>query len=833
MRPRVRIPRRGYEATLAAPLLLVLLVAGSPTPVPAQLPRTHFWVPNGTVEDLAIANGKVYLAGSFTQVGPATGAFVGFDATTGLALQPIPEVSGFVHAVVSDGADGWYIGGTFTSVRGLSRSNLAHIDAAGNLTGWNPGTNYNVSCLARDPSTGIVYVGGDFTTVGGQSRSGLAAVDGNGVVTPWNVGAMGGVNTVVLYEGTLYVGGTFVIAAGQTRNRAAAFDAATAALLPWNPDVNGSVIALAPVLTIGFPSTLAIYVGGGFTTVGGIARSNLASVDGTTGALKTWNPGANGAVGAIAITGIPNSVTNPLRIHVGGNFQVAGGASRSGIAQLTESGVATAWNPGAGGIVYALRASGSRLYVGGTFSSIGAQPFRNLAAVDLATGSAMSWEPLAGGTVRAFGVSSSAIFAGGDFWTVGGVRRNRLAAIDLGTGQPTGWNPDADAPAFTLVAGNEVVYAGGDFTTVGGLARSYVAALDPVTGVPTAWDPRANGRVQDLAIGSGVVYVAGSYTVIATLNRNGLAAIDAVTGLATNWDPAPSANVTGSGMVTAICPRGAKLYVGGDFTSIGGQARSHLAALDTNVGSATSWNPSVGPHPELGFVDIEEIALSGPNVFVGGIFGQVGSRYRSGLAVVDSVTGLANSWDLYMNDYGTAEAFVVDGQAIYVGGLFSNIGLELRNGIAVLDATTGLILPWNPRLLASVNAMQVHQGAVYAVGSFAGSHRTFAVFSNTVTGVPVSTASPPPASVHAAPNPFRADVGFRFALPRRGVFDIAVYDVNGRLIRRLASGPREAGEHRLSWDGKDEAGRSVASGVYLAQAEAEGLRLTAKVLKME
>jgi len=94
MRPLVRIPRRGYEATLAALLLMVLLVAGSPTPVPAQLPRTHFWVPNGTVEDLAIANGKVYLAGSFTQVGPATGAFVGFDRTTGLALQPIPEVSG-------------------------------------------------------------------------------------------------------------------------------------------------------------------------------------------------------------------------------------------------------------------------------------------------------------------------------------------------------------------------------------------------------------------------------------------------------------------------------------------------------------------------------------------------------------------------------------------------------------------------------------------------------------------------------------------------------------------------------------------------------------------
>lgn len=279
----VRIPRRGHRAALANLLLLVLLVAGSPQAVQAQFPRTQFWVPNGPVDDLLVANGKVYLAGSFTQVGPATGAFVGFDRTLGSALQPLPEVVGFVRAVVSDGADGWYIGGSFTSVRGRSRSNLAHMDATGNLTGWNPGTNATVSCLARDPSTGIVYVGGVFTTVGGQSRIGLAAVDVNGVVTPWDAGTMGMVSALAVYEGTLYVGGSFTSVAGQTRNHAAAFDTATGALLAWNPNVNSDVNAFAPLLTLGFPSTLSIYIGGGFTSVGGSARPYLASVDGTTG----------------------------------------------------------------------------------------------------------------------------------------------------------------------------------------------------------------------------------------------------------------------------------------------------------------------------------------------------------------------------------------------------------------------------------------------------------------------------------------------------------------------------------------------------------------------
>jgi hypothetical protein len=352
-----------------------------------------------------------------------------------------------------------------------------------------------------------------------------------------------------------------------------------------------------------------------------------------------------------------------------------------------------------------------------------------------------------------------------------------------------------------------------------------------VTGVPTAWDPGANGKVEALAIGPGVVYVGGTYSTIAAQYRDGLAAIDALTGLATGWNPAPSGGI--SGLVTAICPKGARVYVGGQFTSIGGQARKHLAALDTNVGFATSWNPGVEPDPDLGFININDIAVSGQNVFVGGLFGRVGGRDRSGFAVVDSVTGLANYWDHYVSENESVEEFLVDGPTIYVGGYFSTMDTELRNGIAVMDTGTGLLLPWSPRLQASVTTIQLHQGAVYAGGSFAGTHRTFAVFSNTLTGVSMATTSPPSASVHAAPNPFRADVAFRFALPRAGVFKVAVYDVTGRLIRRLASGPREAGEHRLSWDGRDEAGRSVASGVCLAQAETEGLRLTAKVLKLE
>ena len=77
----------------------------------------------------------------------------------------------------------------------------------------------------------------------------------------------------------------------------------------------------------------------------------------------------------------------------------------------------------------------------------------------------------------------------------------------------------------------------------------------------------------------------------------------------------------------------------------------------------------------------------------------------------------------------------------------------------------------------------------------------------------------------AAPYPMPAfgAVTLSYALPRAGVVRLAVYDAFGRRVRALVSGVEQsAGEHRLRWDGRDEGGRSVAPGVYLAKLVAGG-----------
>jgi hypothetical protein len=70
-------------------------------------------------------------------------------------------------------------------------------------------------------------------------------------------------------------------------------------------------------------------------------------------------------------------------------------------------------------------------------------------------------------------------------------------------------------------------------------------------------------------------------------------------------------------------------------------------------------------------------------------------------------------------------------------------------------------------------------------------------------------------SVH--PNPFNPQVEIVFAMPQRGQVAVSVYDMRGSLIRTLCNESLEAGEHRWTWDGRDEAGRGAPSGVYFAR----------------
>lgn len=98
--------------------------------------------------------------------------------------------------------------------------------------------------------------------------------------------------------------------------------------------------------------------------------------------------------------------------------------------------------------------------------------------------------------------------------------------------------------------------------------------------------------------------------------------------------------------------------------------------------------------------------------------------------------------------------------------------------------------------------------------------------------VPGRTADPGTLRLVTRPNPFMGGTMIGFALPHAAEVSLGVYDLSGRLVRSLQRGKLAAGEHRFDWNGRDDAGRRVAAGIYFVGLDGRGVQVRAKVVKL-
>ena len=183
-----------------------------------------------------------------------------------------------------------------------------------------------------------------------------------------------------------------------------------------------------------------VYAGGDFTTVrppgGGpaIARSRLAAWDVRTGALRSgFSADANGRVESLASDG--------TKLFVGGDFTTIKGVSKSRLAavDLTSGNVVSGWTANASSHVYALRVHGPRLYVGGAFGTLAGTTRAKVGAVSTASGAIdAAFNPVLDDAVHGITTSpdGATVYLAGDFTTVGGQPRGYLAAVPATTGGP-------------------------------------------------------------------------------------------------------------------------------------------------------------------------------------------------------------------------------------------------------------------------------------------------------------------------------------------------------------------------------------------------------------
>lgn len=87
--------------------------------------------------------------------------------------------------------------------------------------------------------------------------------------------------------------------------------------------------------------------------------------------------------------------------------------------------------------------------------------------------------------------------------------------------------------------------------------------------------------------------------------------------------------------------------------------------------------------------------------------------------------------------------------------------------------------------------------------------------------------------LYAAPNPFNPQTTIALYLKEAAVGDLRIYDIRGRLVKELYRGSLARGENSFVWDGCDDGGRGVASGVYWVQARTADQSHTIKVLLLK
>ncbi|MGA7161809.1 MAG: T9SS type A sorting domain-containing protein [Bacteroidota bacterium] len=692
----------------------------------SQVLQKNFYSTDGFVNAIAVSGDTVFIGGTFAYVGPSTGNAANIDASTGTVNTNFPAASGGdVYAVAPDNSGGWYLGGAFTHVGGISRKNFAHVNPDMSVdTNWTLYPDDAVYAILVSGST--VYLGGAFkniilTSTSHSSRRNLAALDASrDTLLSWNPRGNNTVLSLALSGSTMYAGGMFTTIGGAAgtdtlpRNYIAAIDTLTGVATSWTPNANGAVNAIAI-------SGSTLYAGGSFDTigVGDSLRNHIAALDTSMGIATAWNPNTDAAVNTIVVP--PSGGF----IYAGGNFATVGGTSRSRIAAIdTATGLVTSWNPNAAGRVNSIVLSGSSLYVGGVFTHIGGAFRNHLAEVDTITGIASTWNPNNPDnldSVLTLGVYGSAVVAGGEFITVGPVVRNNLAALSVSTGAVLDWNPNADGGVNAMVLSGRTLYVGGSFGSIGSTSCSFVAEVNISTGNATAFNASPNNTVQALCLSAPTLFVGGNFTKIGVNSVKYLTSFNTSSGF-TGWSPNPNNNVY------AIAVGGSTVYAGGVFTTVGGNTRNYIAAMTKSTGSTTSWNPNANQ-------PVQSLVFSGSTLYAAGQFTIIGDSSRKRIAALDTSTGLATSWNPSANNEVDALA-ISSSQTLYAGGLFTSIGNAARNYIAALDISTGLSTSWNPNADAAVQsiALDYTNQQVYLGGSFAtmlgGANQTFAGVTN-------------------------------------------------------------------------------------------------------
>ena len=385
-------------------------------------------------------------------------------------------------------------------------------------------------------------------------------------------------------------------------------------------------------------------------------------------------------------------------------------------------------------------------------------------------------------------------------------------------------------------------------------ARSFV-----VRGLPTYTN--VSGDTPDILIVNDFARRGGENDYLSAMNQNGLFEgvhfdMYTVTG--------PSSNVSngigsaGAHGATADQLRGYSciLYMNGDLN---GNALSNGTAVGNNdkgndQGVLSTWHDQNAPRAIVYFGDylVSSVAASGGSglTFLTTIMGvdvndndvrdEIGNQTAPN--VLPLIAGFTQEFVAFggclaINQFDSIEprvgavrshGFEVAGNpgAVYAGNAAGVVWDRLDlNSNRKVDIT----FPFGFEYVQSSTskaALSARSAFVEEILSYIGGHQPLPGSATPADGAP----KPALRVAGNFPNPFNPATSFKYAIGVRGPVEVKVYTMRGELVRNVFRGIQDAGEHAVTWNGTDDSGKSVASGVYLYKVSANGFEQTNKMV---
>lgn len=588
-----------------------------------------------------------------------------------------------------------YLAGRFSLYDGMERPHIARINL-GDLSLSNWSTNINGPVHTVYPTLENIYVGGDFDANGWLDVLNFGVIDAsNGAPINLDIKSTGIVNTILPSTNQILIGGqSDEIGNFEQVESFFAYHLPSNTANPWTfkPDASNNNDVTC-IQTYGN----TVYLGGDFTISHDSEEyHHLVAFNQNNGQFLTQNFGLNEVNNEIIDFTIDGNTmytahqygSSPIKsFNLDTETQNSFSASLSGNDKLTQ-----------------VFASGGRVFIGGRVESVNGESvshFAELSSTGTLTNSSLNFDSQ---YITDLSGTDNSIFVGGGFVSVGGEKRNSLTRIDFNTGMIDDWDPNVGGASFGQVVPyikkveltDQKIVIAGSFQNVDGILRKNLASISLDTDELDGWYPFVYGDIHTIEVYESTVFVSGEFEHLIDENFGGvhretLGALDLQTGLATDWNPTLS-TLTSTNidpLVNAMYVENNRLFVSGRFREISGTDKHNIAAIDLNsMEVVENWNYSTDG-------EVKTLVFSEENFIITGWFDSAGGVVRKGAAAIDLNTGLPTLWSPIVEGY--VDAIVIHEDALFVGldGTITSEDGTVQSDLVKIDLTTGNVLEWD------------------------------------------------------------------------------------------------------------------------------------------